>query len=311
MQSRILLFSLVFLLVLANWPKLTQGGQNEPGSKDIVAGAGVQSISTFTISPNPAEEGSSLTLQIIFDISSSGTNRFCLYYPAALGQLTGFSNHAVSGLQNIYTHTAATGPGSSAGSCPLQAGFFAHQWETPSVSLLAQGGDILVLTTDLQGDVYGLFTLTFLQFGAGGGISSAYLTIYPAPEFPDVAITPSMLQFFDQEVGTTSPAQFVTLENIGNANLEITGIGPAYPDFPMIGGNCEALPLLLTPGASCDLGYSFAPESTGIKDATINVESNAPDSPHFFELLGNGIPAPSSKDPVFFDRFELEYTGQI
>lgn len=205
----------------------------------------------------------------------------------------------VSGLQDVYTHTAALGPGSAAGLCPLQSNFYAHQWQSPNVSILAQGGDILVITADLRDDLSGFFTLSFLQTTSGGGIQNAFLNIEAAPPTPDILVTPLSIDFGNRPVGSTSSPEVLSLENSGSAELEIFGISDVGPEFVLFGEDCGPLPIRLAPGAACTLSYAFAPTNTGPASATIVIDSNAPGSPHSSEMQGNGIP-----DPFFSDRFE-------
>lgn len=221
----ILLCSLLFMSLVAN--SLPLQAQENSDKHDIYSSeAGIQAITGFTISPNPAEQGSTITLQINFDVSTLGTNRLCLYYPAALGQLTGFANQVTSGLQDIYTHTAGTGPGAAAGLCPLRASFYAHQWQTETVSGFAIGGDVLSITANLPSAASGLFTFSFLQFGAGGGILNTSLTIAPLQQAPVVYVDPANQCGGNTPCYTTLAAGVTYVEAGGVLNLygTLTGV---------------------------------------------------------------------------------------
>lgn len=266
---------------------------------DSLLEAEIEAIQAFTISPNPAVAGNRLEFELRFDVSAGGTNRLCLYYPIIMGPLTGFADQTRSGLQDLYTHTAALGPGSAAGNCPLQANFYAHQWVTPNVSFLAQGGDILTVSANLRDDISGLFTLSFLQTGGSGGILNAFLTVDAAASPPSLLISPETVSFGRQTVGETSSPQPLQLENDGGSDLNITGIQDISPNFSVNEDSCGALPIRLSPGASCTLMLSFTPDALGLAITEIVIESDAPGSPDTAELRGTGV-----SDPLFADRFD-------
>jgi FtsP/CotA-like multicopper oxidase with cupredoxin domain len=86
-----------------------------------------------------------------------------------------------------------------------------------------------------------------------------------------VQLAPVSLTFASQNVGTTSPAQTVTLTNIGGANLtgiavSFVGLNPA--DFVRGGGGCGTT---LAVGATCNINVRFRPTATGIRTANLSV----------------------------------------
>ncbi len=108
---------------------------------------------------------------------------------------------------------------------------------------------------------------------------------------PGVSLTPDPLDFGDQAVGSTSGAQVVTLENTGNADLDVSAIDAPSAPFARSGGSCASTPFTLVAGDTCTLEYTFSPSSTGASSDTISVTSNADSSPDSFDLTGNGIQA--------------------
>jgi hypothetical protein len=100
---------------------------------------------------------------------------------------------------------------------------------------------------------------------------------------PVVDLTPTSLTFGAQAVGTFSPAQLVTLKNIGGAALKIIGIGRSG-DF-YVYHNC---PSSLLAGASCTLNVKFTPSSPGPKSSAVTIADNASGSPHALPLTGTG-----------------------
>jgi hypothetical protein len=95
------------------------------------------------------------------------------------------------------------------------------------------------------------------------------------------------LTFADQPVGTTSPAQFITLSNYGTTTLSIAGIA-ASVNF----GDNDYCSSSLASGASCQIGVTFAPSSSGSLSGMLSVTDNGPGSPQTISLVGTGIANP-------------------
>jgi hypothetical protein len=126
-----------------------------------------------------------------------------------------------------------------------------------------------------------------------------------------VALGPDPLDFSDQEVGTTSAAQSVTVENTGDAVLNVDDVSAPGGDFAATGGSCGAAPFSLNAGASCTLDYEFSPTGTGAAMTSISVTSNAATSPDSFDLQGTGIQAGLvlGPDPLDFGDQEVGTTS--
>lgn len=106
---------------------------------------------------------------------------------------------------------------------------------------------------------------------------------------PGLQFLPSTLTFTPQSVGTTSPAQTVTLKNTGTVNLAISSI-TAAGDFGFTG--C-GVPLTLAPNATCVLSVTFSPQANGPLTGSISVASNGPGSPNALPLSGTGVNGPT------------------
>ena len=126
-----------------------------------------------------------------------------------------------------------------------------------------------------------------------------------------IAVGPAILDFGEQNVGTTSAARTATLTAAGSEILVIGFID--YPDCPPEGGACDAgyweghtisvsgdfaletiCPYDLNPGTACWLVVTFTPTAAGPRSGTITIEDNAPGSPHLIALTGIGIRRPSA-----------------
>jgi sugar lactone lactonase YvrE len=107
-----------------------------------------------------------------------------------------------------------------------------------------------------------------------------------------IATTALPLAFPDTYVGTTSTVQqAVTLENIGNQALNITGLSSAT-DFPSAGASTCTATDSLASGASCLLVYGFLPTTVGVLNETVTVTDNAlngTNAQQTISLMGTGV----------------------
>ena len=102
-----------------------------------------------------------------------------------------------------------------------------------------------------------------------------------------VSLSPANLTFSSQTVGATSASQSITLNNSGNAALNITSIavtGTNSSDFAQ-SNSCGSS---VAAGASCTIGVTFKPTTTGTRAAAITVTDNAAGSPQSVSLSGTG-----------------------
>jgi hypothetical protein len=103
-----------------------------------------------------------------------------------------------------------------------------------------------------------------------------------------VTLLPSNLNFGNQQVGTTSQPQTVTLTNYAPKPVTIDGvtlIGNNPGSFAVQSTTCGAK---LPAGESCTASITFTPKSRGSKTATFEVKDNAGASPQTVSLSGNG-----------------------
>ncbi len=105
---------------------------------------------------------------------------------------------------------------------------------------------------------------------------------------PAAGVSPTSVVFASQAVGTTSSAQVVSLTNIGNAALNITGIAASQGFVET--NTCNAS---LAAGSSCQISVIFSPSTTGTLAGTITVSDDAPGGPQTVSLSGVATAAPS------------------
>jgi uncharacterized repeat protein (TIGR01451 family) len=92
-----------------------------------------------------------------------------------------------------------------------------------------------------------------------------------------LSYSPSSLSFADQNVGSTSSAQIVTIRNTGTADMQVWSIklqGTNPGDFAVAPPSTNACVLnaALAPNASCDIGIAFAPAVAGGRSAQLVAE---------------------------------------
>lgn len=112
---------------------------------------------------------------------------------------------------------------------------------------------------------------------SGAGVSAATA----------VTLSPSSLTFTNQNVGTVSAPQTVTLTNTGTSILNITTISTTG-DFVQT-NTCGAKFNTLNVGESCTIAVSFQPTASGARTGTVSISDNASGSPQGVALSGIGL----------------------
>src|ERR1022692_4160859 len=92
---------------------------------------------------------------------------------------------------------------------------------------------------------------------------------------PSVVPSPATLSFASQSIGTSSPAQTVTLTNAGALSAQITQI-QVSGDF----AETNTCPLTLNPTATCTIQVTFTPTASGTRTGSLVITDSAPNSPH-------------------------------
>jgi hypothetical protein len=148
----------------------------------------------------------------------------------------------------------------------------------------------------------GTVDLTVTAPGGTSAISAADQFTYSASEQPSVMLSPTSLNFGNQNVGTLSDAQTVTVTNNGNAPLTITLvdlIGPHATDFAIGLETCTAGPI--APSDTCVVPVTFSPITPGPRSATLRITNNAAGSPHTAGLGGTGVGPAVTLTPTSWD----------
>jgi hypothetical protein len=98
-----------------------------------------------------------------------------------------------------------------------------------------------------------------------------------------------------QLVGSTSPAQVVTVYDLGTNALTVSSVAISG-DFAVASNNCTTVS---PAGGSCAIGVTFTPTQVGTRTGTLTITDSSAGSPHTVPLFGVGdqlsmVPSPST-----------------
>jgi hypothetical protein len=134
-------------------------------------------------------------------------------------------------------------------------------------------------------------TITDNAYIAGAASASQTITLTGTGVTAATAVTvsPTTLSFPNQNVGTTSAPQNVTIENTGTATLNISKISTSgdYTETD----TCGALLNTLSVGQSCSVSVTFAPTASGTRNGSLSISDNATGSPQTVAISGVGLAA--------------------
>ncbi|HCT77402.1 MAG TPA: mycodextranase [Micromonosporaceae bacterium] len=109
-------------------------------------------------------------------------------------------------------------------------------------------------------------------------------TSSPPPNVGQLQLSTSSLIYGTQTVGTTSPAQAVTVTNPSSTAVNISGVATSG-DFART-TTCGAT---LAPSSSCSVSVTFTPTASGTRNGQLSIGSDAQGNPHTVSLTGTGF----------------------
>ncbi len=109
----------------------------------------------------------------------------------------------------------------------------------------------------------------------------------PGPA-PSLSFSPSVLNFGGVLINTATPQKTVTVTNLGNAALNISGIA-ASGEFAVDTATSSCLYVIstLAPEANCTIDVTFTPTALGLSIGALTVTDNASGSPQTLQLVGS------------------------
>jgi hypothetical protein len=139
-------------------------------------------------------------------------------------------------------------------------------------------GSYFVATGDINGD--GLQDI----ITGNGDNAAVFLNTTTPGGGPAADLAPASLDFGNQNVGTTSAVQTVTLTNNGNQPLSVTSIvaSAQYAETNTCGSSVAA-------GANCTISVTFTPTAVGAQTGSITLTDGATGSLQTISLSGTGV----------------------
>jgi hypothetical protein len=168
----------------------------------------------------------------------------------------------------------------------------------------------------IGGDFNGDGKLDLLTVGntSGNGAPGVTVTTLLQGVFPYLSPSPTSLTFSNQTVGTTSPAQTITVTNGGQvatsvpaSGIEIVGAGAG--GFSQT-NNCTSA---LAPEGTCQINVTFAPLMDGTYLASVSIHDSTAAGPELTVPLTGFTPAPPPAPAVSLSpstvTFPAQYVG--
>ncbi|HXJ91861.1 MAG TPA: choice-of-anchor D domain-containing protein [Terriglobia bacterium] len=171
-----------------------------------------------------------------------------------------------------------------------------------SATLNISGGNSATTTLTL-GDTTstppGTYPITVI---ANSGSLTHTVTVSLVVPVTSVRLSIGSLGFGNQQINTTSPAQTVTLSNIGSTTLTITSMatGNNFAETNNCGTSLKA-------GASCTISVTFTPGSVASITGTLTIADSDAASPQTVSLSGTGTAAPTAT----LSTHSLSFGGQV
>lgn len=135
----------------------------------------------------------------------------------------------------------------------------------------------------------------------GDSTDDVEVTLRARAVAPLPLLLPGTLDFGAVEVGAAGAEAAVSLFNPTALPVEILSITAPEVPFTIIGDDCDPAPFVLQPGESCAWTIAFDPDTSGVADSRIWIDTSAPTSPHVLTVTGHGG---HLDDVIFHSRFE-------
>ncbi|MGD0360889.1 MAG: choice-of-anchor D domain-containing protein [Bryobacteraceae bacterium] len=104
-----------------------------------------------------------------------------------------------------------------------------------------------------------------------------------------ISVTGAPVTFGNQLEKTTSAVQSVTISNKGKTGITMGAITLSETtDFAIFSNSCPASGSTLAASATCTIGLTFTPKSTGAKKGVLSINDSDPTSPQLAGMTGTG-----------------------
>lgn len=112
-----------------------------------------------------------------------------------------------------------------------------------------------------------------------------------------IQLTPTSVAFGNQQEGTQSAVQTVTLTNTGTGVLTIPATGGIVLKGNTDFSGTDNCPATLAAKATCSIALVFAPTGLGVETTTLTVTGSATNSPQSVAITGTGTSSATSTGP--------------
>lgn len=143
----------------------------------------------------------------------------------------------------------------------------------------------------------GAYFIAVANFGPGAATFTVTATVSGGqpPAQPDIDVQPTALDFGNVTVGSMAD-RTLTVRNVGNAPLTVTGMSIDNPRFTVVS---PSAPFTVSAGGQQAVTVRFAPTAVGAQNGTLRLQSNDPDEATVtVSLTGQGVaaqPPPSGR----------------
>src|SRR2546430_1290859 len=104
--------------------------------------------------------------------------------------------------------------------------------------------------------------------------------------FPYTTLFRSSLNFGSQTVGSSSPAQTVTLTNGTSGSITVNGIAMSGDYSQQNNCGMGPFPTTLNAGGSCQVFVTFTPTASGTRNGSVTISTSDAGSPRTVSLTG-------------------------
>jgi hypothetical protein len=251
----------------------------------IYAGTGLVNYNGSVVTRGPGQDAIAGLVGYEFDeraVNASSLSAYIPYEPPGLDQvghsIVPASDNGVAAYSDSSLYTAPSG------AMVYAAGTIQWAWGVDN----GFNDGFCSCNTGFANAVSQLITANILNKFVG--------TSTPAPI---VSLSSTSLSFGNQNVGSTSSAQTVTVTNSGTASLTVSNVaisGTNASDFAQT-NTCSST---LAPAATCSVSVTFTPAANGSRSASLTFTDNAAGSPQSVALSGTGV----TPGTYFSDGFE-------
>lgn len=142
----------------------------------------------------------------------------------------------------------------------------------------------------------GAYFIAVANFGPGAATFTVTATVSGGAQArPNIDVQPMALDFGTVTVGAVAD-RTLTVRNVGNASLSVTGVSVDNPRFTIVS---PSTPFTVAAGGQQMLTVRFAPTVPGAQSGTLRIQSNDPDKGTVsVSLTGQGVaaqPPPSAR----------------